>query len=401
MISNKTKILIGGSGIVILLICIVLILVMTKSSKTSTSGMCGDGKSKILCSDNISRCPDDCPVTVTCPKDQTLVRCNNGTKQCASSCNTGLSWFCQDKDIAGSCQPNTGGTGGPVLPDGKCEGEQIKIKCDDGTFQCADCAPNRSWNCKTKECENQNCCGTSSWDSTLKTCVGNDGKHSITACSDPNKVPNSDKTKCINECRLDGTLASTQCYDETPDSSIYFDRVKSTLKNGRTFCYKTLPAHVDSSQLCYHSKLGGRACLSTDNWKISNELANMEAKGWIQGAGGCNGLYAPDYGDDCYMYMVNKKVAGSNFLSNPDYPVYLYLEDNKGPSGYWQNSFTRQDRENWDQKPIQCWSTENPDSGISLSSDQDNWPSNIQHLLPLQEDATYFCDNVLSDIVAK
>jgi len=404
MISNKSKILFGAGGLVILLIVIVLILVMTKSSNTSTdSGLCPNGKSKITCNDNVSRCSDDCPAPVTCPKDQTLITCINGTTQCAPSClDTSLSWFCQDKDIVGSCQPITGGTGGPVLPDGKCQDGQIKVDCGDGTSQCANCAPNRSWNCKLKECQDHNCCGTSVWDSTISACknIKDPTKYNV-KCPPINdgktlQVPNADKTVCINECRLDGLLAGEQCYDEYEDSSIYFNSIPSTSKNQRTFCYKTVPDPKDSNMLCYHQSFANKTCDSTSNDDIPTQLNNMKAKGYIQ-AGQCGGLNS-DPGDDCYMPMANNKVAGGNFLSNPEYPVYLYLKNNYGENGFWKESDDTY-RKTFDKKPIQCWDTNNPPY-ISLSACSNNDTNNMSHPLP-DNNENFFCDNVLNTIIPK
>ena len=407
MVSNKSKILIGGGALVILLICIVLILVMTKSSNTSTnSGSCPNGKSKIICSDNTSQCPDDCPVT--CPPKQTLVNCSNGTSQCAPSCdNIGLSWICKDKDMMGSCQSSTGGTGGtggPVLPDGTCPSGEIKIGCGDGTSQCASCAPNRKWNCKTKKCEEHGCCGTSVWDDTLGACknIIDPTKYNIKCINGGTdgkviKVPNSDKTLCINECRLDGLLAEEQCYEEIPDSSIYFDSVPSSLANQRTFCYKTIPDQADSDQLCYHYDFDQKYCDATGNDDISSQLNRMKDKGYIQGQGGCNTLVPSR--DDCFMYMINNKVSGSNFLTNPKYPVYLYLKDDNGKDGFFKQG-DQSYRIGFDKKPIQCWNTENPPT-YSQFGCSNNDKDNLSHVFPPKEDKKYFCDNVLETIVSK
>ena len=401
MISNKSKILFGAGGLVILLIFIVLILVMTKSSNTSTdSGLCPNGKSKITCNDNVSRCPDDCPPPVTCPKDQNLITCINGTTQCAPSCSdTSLSWFCQDKDIVGSCQPITGGTGGPVLPNGKCQDGQIKVDCGDGTSQCANCAPNRSWNCKTKECQDHNCCGSSVWDSTISACknIKDPTKYNV-KCPPINdgktlQVPNSDKTLCINECRLDGLLAGEQCYDEYEDSSIYFNSIPSVQKNQRTFCYKTIPDKTtESDQMCYHG--GENHCYSTDNTTITSQLNSMKAKGYIQGEGQCDTLVVNR--DDCFRAMKNTKYNNNNFLSNSDYPVYLYLKDNDGPTGFFHSN-TQQYRESFDKKAIQCWHPQNPEAYSQFGSTNPK-SSQLTHIFP---DINTFCDGVLDTIIPK
>lgn len=367
MISNKSKILFGGGGLVILLICIVLILVMTKSSKPSTdSGLCPNGKSKIMCSDNITRCPDDCNSGGggggggTCPPGQVIVKCTNNSTQCATKCNIGTSWICNDATITGSCQ--TGGTGGTGAT---------------------------------------GCCPDSIWDNAARICKSKTDTAGYNIKSCPNgQVPNRDKTRCIDICRTDGMRSEDSCYSDSKSS--YFTPILTSLKDiNRTFCYRNTPDTDDTKLICYHMMTSSE-CAANDNGyaPVAKARANIVNAGY-EVASGCGNFYDSER-KDCYFTMKDDVSNQFNLLSNPDFPVYLYLKEDP--------KFASDDddqKNSYQHKPIHCWDTNYAGSNTNdLSYPQFSGPVtednfHITHIFPDKNKETVFCDGVLDKIAAK
>jgi hypothetical protein len=372
MISNKNKILIGIGVGALFIFLIVLILVMNKSSNTSTDngpgpGPCADGKSKIICSDNSTKCAEDCSGTGgggSCTDPELLVKCFNNTTQCAPPCDTGTSWVCQDTNTRGSCQ--TGGTGGTG-----------------GT----------------------GCCPNSIWNNVARVCVSNSdiNGYNIKSCK-AGQVPNFDKTKCIDICRTDGMQSEDKC-DSDPNS-IYYNAVPTTLKGiNRTFCYRKFPETKDTSVICYHGP--GNVCDSrwNEDDDTSAAIKNLETDGYsINDI--CQSFddmsQSPRF-DDCKFHLKDNKLSQYNSLTNPDYPVYLYLQEDPK----FINSNNTDKATNFQHKPVHCWNTKYADvynpGYFQFSGNNAHETGTLfnTHIFPEIEKESAFCDGVLNSIIPK